>query len=187
MTRHVIAIDPGLTGAIALLTDGELVEVVDMPTATTTKRKKGKTVTVNTLDVDRIVAIIDRLGYSLNLDHDHPLEFVIEAQSTRPGQAAQSVLKTGTGYGVLIGIAAMTGHPWHTIRPQEWKKEQGLSGIGAELKGAAKTRAIKTASRHLAAMRWPDHALLFARAKDDGRAEAALIGDAWLRMNGGAS
>ena len=182
MTRHVIAIDPGLTGAIALLTDGELVEVVDMPTATTTKRKKGKDVQERSLHVDDIKPIVRRLGSSIGWDD---LTFVIEQQQTRSGQGGQDEMMAR--FGDLRGVASMTDCPWHTIRPQEWKKEQGLSGIGAELKGAAKTRAIKTASRHLAAMRWPDQALQFARAKDDGRAEAALIGDAWLRMNGGAA
>jgi crossover junction endodeoxyribonuclease RuvC len=33
--------------------------------------------------------------------------------------------------------------------------------------------------------RWPSHASLFARVKDDGRAEAALIGVAGLLKNGG--
>jgi hypothetical protein len=33
--------------------------------------------------------------------------------------------------------------------------------------------------------RWPDKAALFARVKDDGRAEAALIAVAGLRREGG--
>jgi hypothetical protein len=38
------------------------------------------------------------------------------------------------------------------------------------------TLKSKDAARSEAIRRWPDHAALFARVKDDGRAESALIG-----------
>jgi hypothetical protein len=47
-------------------------------------------------------------------------------------------------------------------------------------------RASKDAARSEAIRRWPNHAGLFARVKDDGRAEAALIAVAGL-LRGQAS
>ena len=127
---HVLGIDPGLSGAIALIQadTGELFDVADMPTY--------KTVTAT-------------------------------------GKKA---------YGVLVGLAEASGCHWSTIRPQEWKEwHPGLIGAGGDLKGHKRTAAIKTASRQAAMARFPYHADAFWRLRDDGRAEAALIADAYLR------
>ena len=42
MTRRTIGIDCGLNGALALIVDGELVRVEDMPTVTLTRNGKNK-------------------------------------------------------------------------------------------------------------------------------------------------
>jgi crossover junction endodeoxyribonuclease RuvC len=54
------------------------------------------------------------------------------------------------------------------ITPANWKRVVGL------------TLASKDASRAEAIRRWPGHAELFGRVRDDGRAEACLIGVAGL-------
>ena len=54
------------------------------------------------------------------------------------------------------------------LAPACWKRAVGLS------------MASKDAARSEALRRWPSHAALFARVKDDGRAEAALIALAGL-------
>lgn len=69
----------------------------------------------------------------------------------------------GQATGIVEGIVATITENVVTVRPQEWKKHFGV--------GSDKDRA-----RELAMERWPDHAQLFKRKKDDGRAEAALIG-----------
>jgi crossover junction endodeoxyribonuclease RuvC len=46
--------------------------------------------------------------------------------------------------------------------------------------------ATKEQSRGEAIRRFPGHAAMFARVKDDGRAEAALIAIAGLMRKGGA-
>jgi hypothetical protein len=56
------------------------------------------------------------------------------------------------------------GVPIKFITPRAWKRAVGLT---LKSKDAARSEAIR---------RWPDHAALFARVKDDGRAESALIG-----------
>lgn len=49
--------------------------------------------------------------------------------------------------------------------------QTGAVGLTLKSKDAARSEAIR---------RWPDHAALFARVKDDGRAESALIGIAGM-------
>jgi crossover junction endodeoxyribonuclease RuvC len=178
MITHVIGIDPGLSGAISLLNadGGELFDVCDMPTRKTVKAN-GKRETV--IDIEALAEIIiDYADHGIYFRNTH---IVIEQQSTRPGLAATSVFKTGYGYGLLVGLAAAGDNDWSTIRPQDWKQWHGLIGAGGDLKGAARTRAIKTASREAAMARFPHHAAEFKRAKDDGRAEACLIADAYLK------
>jgi crossover junction endodeoxyribonuclease RuvC len=174
---HIIGIDPGLSGAIALINadTGELFDVTDMPTSTVTSAKGKKS---RTLDG---AALIETLAdYIDHAESPDRVQIVIEKQSTRPGLSATSVFTTGYGYGLLLGISAASGGHVRTIRPQEWKATHNLIGAGGDLKGAARTRAIKLASREKAMGRFIHHADMFKRAKDDGRAEAALIADAYL-------
>jgi crossover junction endodeoxyribonuclease RuvC len=177
---HILGIDPGLSGAIALIQadTGELFDVTDMPTRKTVAYVKGKVKTTTVIDISHLGDIIGDYA-----DHaDGTAHIIIEQQSTRPGLAAGSVFKTGEGYGIIKGTAEASGCSWSTIRPQEWKEWHGLIGAGSHLPaGSKRTRAIKTASREAAMARFPHHADLFRLAKNDGRAEAALIGDAYLR------
>jgi crossover junction endodeoxyribonuclease RuvC len=59
--------------------------------------------------------------------------------------------------------------------PPVWKRAVGIGPGKAGAKDMARSEAIR---------RWPDMAGLFARAKDDGRAEAALIAVAGLKRAG---
>jgi crossover junction endodeoxyribonuclease RuvC len=84
----------------------------------------------------------------------------------------------GRARGVIEGVLAACGLPCKFITPACWKRAVGL------------TLASKDAARSEAIRRWPGHAALFARVKDDGRAEAALIAIAGLtraRAKGGAT
>jgi crossover junction endodeoxyribonuclease RuvC len=178
MITHILGIDPGLSGAIALIQadTGELFDVTDMPTRKIVKAN-GKKETV--IDVPALAEIIaDYADHGIYFRNSH---IVVEEQSTRPGLAATSVFKTGYGYGLLVGLAAAGDNDWSTIRPQDWKATHNLIGAGGDLKGHKRTAAIKLASREAAMLRFPHHADMFRRVKDDGRAEAALIGDAYLR------
>jgi crossover junction endodeoxyribonuclease RuvC len=74
----------------------------------------------------------------------------------------------GRSRGVVEGILGACGVTASLITPAAWKRTVGLSVAS---KDAARSEAIR---------RWPNHAALFARTKDDGRAEASLIGVAGL-------
>lgn len=67
------------------------------------------------------------------------------------------------GYGVLLCALIASGCSIQEIRAGEWKKKMRLTGN-------------KDDSLRMAANMFPAFARSFARKKDDGRAEAALIG-----------
>jgi crossover junction endodeoxyribonuclease RuvC len=68
----------------------------------------------------------------------------------------------GRAAGLLEGALAGLGIPVTLVTPQEWQK--GMRVIGG--KDGARARAAEL---------WPGQAGLFARVKDDGRADAALM------------
>jgi len=72
--------------------------------------------------------------------------------------------KIAEAFGTLKGALAWLSIPTQEVRPAEWKAALGLS-------------SSKSASREKASQMFPDDAAQWARVKDDGRAEAALL--AW--------
>lgn len=145
----IIGVDPGLDGAIAFLNTSGHLSILDMPTRL--KKVSGKN--RRFIDVERLVERFDR--------HDL-IHVFVEQQSTRSGLAAQSVLKTGTGYGVLLGIIAANYHEHTIITPQKWKKHFDVT------RDKKLTQKKATELMPKAAHKWP-------LVKHDGRAEAALI------------
>ena len=88
---------------------------------------------------------------------------VVEKVSSRPGEGVSSAFKFGSGWGIVRGVIAALGVPMRLVTPQRWKKSMGLD-------------ADKEKSRAMALRKWPSRSELFARKKDHGRAEAALLG-----------
>lgn len=144
---RIVGIDPGLGGAIALLNGGELWAMADMPVL-------DKKVQTNPL------AEILR-GF-------HPDVVVLEDIHAMPRGSIAS-FSLGYTMGVVVATVQGLSLPLVRMRPNEWKKYQGL--IGKE----------KEASRALAIERWPSFIDSLRRKKDCDRAEAALIADAYRR------
>ena len=92
-----------------------------------------------------------------------------------PGKALQALLRLAGARGVIEGVLAAAGIPIQFITPASWKRGVGL------------TLASKDAARSEAIRRWPASAGLFARVKDDGRAEAAFIAVAGLNREAKAA
>lgn len=152
MTDLVIGIDPGATGAIAILgTDSQLHDIIDLPAVTGS--------------VDGWYAIANT--FDAIATHDDVRLAVIEGVRSRPGQGVASVFKFGRCLGVLEGLVAAQLWRAESPAPSTWKKDMGLS-------------KDKDTSRHMAMRLWPDHTHRFSRVKDDGRAEAALMAE-WGR------
>ena len=83
----------------------------------------------------------------------------------------QNIARIAEAYGSVKTCLAWRGIPIREVRPNEWKAALNLS-------------SNKSASREMAGLVFPDDAHQWARVKDDGRAEAALIawyGVRWAR------
>jgi crossover junction endodeoxyribonuclease RuvC len=91
--------------------------------------------------------------------------------SSRSARGPQMALcrrsPSGGAKGVLEGVLAAAGVPVAFLTPPQWKRLAGIAPGKAGAKEAARSEAIR---------RWPAKAALFSRIRDDGRAEAALIG-----------
>lgn len=145
----VFGIDPGFTGAVAELypEDGHLY-IHDMPTL---PGQKGKV----ELDCHSLLDL-------LTGGEPGGSTVWLEKVGARPGQGVSSMFRFGQQLGALEMAAAANKHRLRWVTPTAWKKHFGLS-------------ADKGAARKVAMERFPAQAASFARVKDDGRAEAALI------------
>lgn len=149
----ILGIDPGLSGALAFLAPDGALTLHDMPTLTAGKRRE--------IDEIELARIIDAAG---------PIERVfLELVGVRPGEGAVGAFTFGRGYGVIRGILRAAFIPIIDAPPAKWQRDLGI-----------KAGAGKDASRALAKELFQRDAGLFARVKDDGRADAALIA-AWGR------
>jgi len=146
----ILGIDPGASGAVALLDGGKLVDVIDMPVKSVMVSGKAK----KRIDSRALVEALEQ--------HDVTHVF-LEQVSAMPGQGVSSMFAFGRATGIAEGVAASKTKELIEVRPQVWKKHFGLDGR-------------KDGSRELAMERWPRMASYFQRKKGDGRAEAVLIG-----------
>ena len=89
----------------------------------------------------------------------------VEFVGARPREGAVGAVAFGRSRVVVEGVLGAAGVP-ATIAPAAWKRAVGLPAGREGAKDAARSEAIR---------RWPAKAAPFARVKDDGRAEAALI------------
>ncbi|CAJ0867500.1 hypothetical protein AMST5_01960 [freshwater sediment metagenome] len=147
----VLGIDPGLDGAIAVLSDdGELVAIHDMPTLL--DGAKGRRA-VNPALLAHIVYSTQATGA------------FCELVGPRPTDGTTGAFGFGRTRGIIEGVAAAVGIPLTMVAPPVWKRCAGIAP-GKENKDSARSVAIS---------RWPSQAGLFARKADCDRAEAALI------------
>ena len=91
---------------------------------------------------------------------------LIEEVQGVQGAGATSAFTFGFGAGLLEGILIAARRPYMKVRPQVWTKALGVA-------------RDKGDHRQLAQRLYPESAHLFARVKDDGRADAALIAYWW--------
>lgn len=146
---RVIGIDVGLNGAIAIVEGDQLIEVHDMPTFTVERNAKNKRM-VNAAELARLIR------------QSAATSAYLERLSAMPGQGVTSMFSMGQSLGVVLGILAALDIPTTTIPPRTWQK-------------ALDVPQGKDGSRYRAAQLFPAHAAKFARVKDDGRSDAALI------------
>lgn len=154
--RLTFGVDPGLTGAIATLIDGEPGPYLDMPTMDVGEG--------NEVDARAVVLFIREQRAA------HPgahVEAAMERIQARPmgkahegGKARHSLAE---GYGQLKAAMRVLGVPLTLVQPVTWKRSFRLLGHP------------KDAGRLLALARFPSARSFLSRKKDNGRADAQLI------------
>lgn len=146
-----IGVDPGMSGAIAIVEKDRLVQVFDMPTVEMSVNGKAK----RRISPEMLVSEIGMYA-------QHASAVYIERVTAMPGQGVTSMFAFGEALGLVRGVFAGLLVPQTLVLPQVWKR-------------ALKVPTGKDGSRAMAAQLWPLNASEFKRVKDDGRAEAALI------------
>lgn len=142
----IVGIDPGLTGAIGVLSDGgQFIAVHDMPVKKLIKKR-------NQLNASVLAKMLRDINPSVVfLEHVHPM----------PHDGSMQAFSFGCGYGIIQGVLETLEIPYSFSSPQKWKKTAGL--IGKD----------KDAARLLAQQLFSEASL--TRKKDIGRADALLI------------
>lgn len=156
-----MGVDPGASGAIAFIrSDGSLGAVHDMPTVDV---KSGKS----------IKRRVSPQALARLTEQHEPTHAFVERVGAMPGQGVSSMFAFGYSAGLVEGVLSALKIGVTMIAPAAWKRAAGLTAD----KGHARQRAMQI---------WPEHAALFARVKDDGRAEAALLALHGLRSHANA-
>ena len=150
----IIGIDPGISGSICFFKDGNIIDVVEMPTMAEGKKNKRQ---VNGAQI--YYEISSRIRDIKKED----IKVIIEQVSAMPGQGVTSMFNFGQSFGILKGICSAMQLPMYFVRPTKWKKYFNL--INSE-KDASRTKAIEV---------FPYFSSELSRKKDSNKADAILI------------
>ncbi len=148
----VIGIDPGLSGAIAIIKDNKVLSIHDMPVMSEGKKNKRQ------LNSAQLVKIIKD-----NVENKEDTRVIVEQVNAMPGQGVTSMFNFGQTFGAIKGICAALGLPIFFVRPSKWKKHFELINSS---KDASRTKAIEM---------YPLLSNELAKKKDVNKSDAILI------------
>ena len=151
---YIIGIDPGISGAMCFFQNGEITDVIDMPSMADGKKNKRQ---INSQQVFNEIS--ERI---INIPKKEII-VVIEQVSAMPGQGVTSMFNFGQSFGVLKGICSAMQLSMYFVRPAKWKKYYGL--IKTE-KDASRTKVIEI---------FPYISSKLSKKKDSNKADAILI------------
>lgn len=157
MSSLVLGCDPGIRGALAWYNRNtrRLEHVFDMPTLEY-KMASGKI--RRRLDLMRLAIELDTYAAATSFA-------MVEDVGPMPNDGPVQAFKFGLTVGETLAMLTAFAVPIRLVKPQVWK---ALMGLGQD----------KDMSRALATRKFPEHEKLFARKKDNDRAEASLL--AWF-------
>ena len=150
----IIGIDPGINGAICFFENGQVKDVIEMPTMADGKKNK-RQINGNQMYNELILRI---KGYNTQ-----NINVIVEQVSAMPGQGVTSMFNFGQSFGVIKGICAAMQLPIFFVRPAKWKKHFEL--INSQ-KDASRTKAIEM---------FPKISSILSKKKDSNKADAILI------------
>ena len=148
----IIGIDPGLSGAIAILQDNKVIGLFDMPVMAEGKKNKRQ------LNSAQLVNIIKD-----NFIGKEEIVVVVEQVNAMPGKGLTSMFNFGQTFGAIKGVCAALELPIFFVRPSKWKKYFEL--INAS-KDASRTKAIEM---------YPSLSNQLSKKKDVNKSDAILI------------
>ena len=153
----IIGIDPGLSGAIAVLENNKVLNIFDIPVMSEGKKNKRQ------LNSALLVNLLKE-----NINKKEEVAVVVEQVNAMPGQGVTSMFNFGQTFGALKGICAALELPIFFVRPSKWKKHFELINSS---KDASRTKAIEL---------FPNFSNDMAKKKDANKADAILIGRYFL-------
>jgi|TARA_B110001452_G_C15026266_1_gene358665 crossover junction endodeoxyribonuclease RuvC len=148
----IIGIDPGLSGAIAVLKNNKIKSIFDMPVMPEGKKNKRQ------LNSAQLVELIKN-----NIEKNEEIVIVVEQVNAMPGQGVTSMFNFGQTFGAIKGICAALGLPIFFVRPAKWKKYFELINSS---KDASRTKAIEM---------YPSISNQLSKKKDVNKSDAILI------------
>ena len=148
----IIGIDPGLSGAIAVLENNKVLNVFEMPVMSEGKKNKRQ------LNSALLVNLLKE-----NVLNNEEVAIVVEQVNAMPGQGVTSMFNFGQTFGAIKGICAALGFPIFFVRPSKWKKYFELINSS---KDSSRTKAIEM---------YPKLSNQLAKKKDVNKSDAILI------------
>ena len=148
----IIGIDPGLSGAIAVLENNKVLNIFDMPVMSEGKKNKRQ------LNSALLVTLIKE-----NIENSEEVSVVVEQVNVMPGQGVTSMFNFGQTFGAIKGICGALELPIFFVRPSKWKKHFELINSS---KDSSRTKAIEM---------YPKLSNHLAKKKDVNKSDAILI------------
>tara|TARA_B100000941_G_scaffold251199_1_gene197753 strand:- start:284 stop:775 length:492 start_codon:yes stop_codon:yes gene_type:complete len=148
----IVGIDPGLSGAIAIMENDKVLSIFDMPIMAEGKKNKKQ------LNSAQLVKIIKE-----NIKTDDEVAVVVEQVNAMPGQGVTSMFNFGQTFGAIKGVCAALNLPIFFVRPSKWKKHFELINSS---KDSSRTKVIEM---------YPSLSDQMARKKDVNKSDAILI------------
>ena len=148
----LIGIDPGLTGAIAILEGKKVLNIYEMPVMAEGKKNKKQ------LNSAQLVSFIKEYA-----NNNNDVVVIVEQVNAMPGQGVTSMFNFGQTFGAIKGICAALKLPIFFVRPLKWKKHFELVNSS---KDSSRTKAIEM---------YPTLSNQLAKKKDVNKSDAILI------------
>ena len=148
----IVGIDPGLSGAIAILEDNKVLSLFDMPVMSEGKKNKKQ------LNSAQLVNILRE-----NILNSEDIAVVVEQVNAMPGQGVTSMFNFGQTFGAIKGVSAALNLPIFFVRPSKWKKHFELINSS---KDSSRTKVIEM---------YPSLSSQLSKKKDVNKSDAVLI------------
>ena len=149
----VVGIDPGLSGAIAIIENKKVLGLFEMPVMAEGKKNKRQ------LNSAQLVNIIKE---NIQINNED-IAVVVEQVNAMPGQGVTSMFNFGQTFGAIKGVCAALQLPIYFVRPSKWKKHFELINSS---KDSSRTKVIEM---------YPHLSSQLSKKKDVNKSDAILI------------